>query len=211
MTSTQSTVLIECTTDPSDIRPLAQVIAEAFHNLLPSGWLVPDDKERAQIFPAWFQLYVEAAMAEGWVHTTPERNAVALWFNGVPEVPHDHYEHLAGIVGAHLHRFVRFDWELDRRHPSGPHHWLPIIAVKPGPLGAQGLGIGSALLDFHHNTLDPIGTPVYLEAADLRSRGLYLRHGYRDHGDPFVLPDGGPPMYPMWRVPQPIMTFGVPR
>ena len=35
-------------------------------------------------------------------------------------------------------------------------------------------------------------------ADDARARGLYLRHGYEDHGEPIRLPDG-PEMYPMWR------------
>ena len=56
------------------------------------------------------------------------------------------------------------------------------------------------MLAHHHAALDQEVVPAYLEAADLRNRDLYLRHGYVDHGPPIQLPDG-PRMYPMWRQP----------
>jgi hypothetical protein len=63
----------------------------------------------------------------------------------------------------------------------------------------QGVGTGTALLRAYHQILDhDAGAPAYLEAADLRTRDVYLRHGYADHGPPIQLPDG-PLMYPMWR------------
>ena len=44
------------------------------------------------------------------------------------------------------------------------------------------------------------GIAAYLEASDERTRDLYLRHGYTDHGESIELPDG-PSMYPMVRIP----------
>ena len=65
---------------------------------------------------------------------------------------------------------------------------------------ARGRGIGTALLRAYHEMLDEThGLPAFLEASDLRTRQIYLRHGYVDHGPPIQLPDGGPKMYPMWR------------
>jgi hypothetical protein len=53
--------------------------------------------------------------------------------------------------------------------------------------------------------LDDSGRPAYLEASSPRARDLYLRHGYLPRpGTPFHLPDGGPPMWPMWREPRPV-------
>ncbi|MQA24380.1 MAG: hypothetical protein GEU94_02675 [Micromonosporaceae bacterium] len=48
-----------------------------------------------------------------------------------------------------------------------------------------------------HTDLDESSTLAYLVAA---SRRLYLRHGYRDHGDPISLHEG-PRLFPMWRHP----------
>ena len=91
-----------------------------------------------------------------------------------------------------------FDAALDQHHPAG------IPAPPPGaarrPARSQGQGTGTALLDAYHQILDHTGTPAYLEAADLRTRGVYLRRGYADHGRPIRLPDG-PLMYPMMREP----------
>jgi hypothetical protein len=42
--------------------------------------------------------------------------------------------------------------------------------------------------------------PAYLDASDLRTRRLYLAHGYADCGSPMVLP--GAVMYPMVRQPR---------
>ena len=65
--------------------------------------------------------------------------------------------------------------------------------------GRQGQGTGTALLRSYHERLDrDAGAPAYLEAADLRTRRMYRRHGYTDLGPPIQLPDG-PLMYPMWR------------
>ena len=96
-------------------------------------------------------------------------------------------------------RFRGFDKALERHHPAGtPHHHLAILAVRPD---RQGQGIGTALLHAHHATLDHAGMSAYLEASDLRTRRLYLAHGYTDHGPPIHLA-GGPLMHPLWRNPQ---------
>ncbi|HEY5985539.1 MAG TPA: GNAT family N-acetyltransferase [Streptosporangiaceae bacterium] len=98
------------------------------------------------------------------------------------------------------HRFRAFDAALDHHHPAGtPHHHLALMAVSPGH---QGQGTGSALLRAHHAILDHLNIPAYLEASAPRNRALYQRHGYALRpGAPFRLPDGGPPMWPMWRAP----------
>lgn len=185
---------------PADTAALSQVIAEAFHDLPPAWWLIPDPGQRRDIFPGYFALLIEQAMATGMVHTTLGRTAVALWLPVAAEGPgqpgNSYSARLAQVAGGHTERFAAFDAELDDHHPAGTaHHYLAILAVRPG---VQGQGIGTALLRAHHATLDGAGTPAYLEASSERSRALYLRHGYIP-GLPFHLPDGGPPLWPMWR------------
>jgi GNAT superfamily N-acetyltransferase len=188
----------------TDTEVLSQVIADAFHDLPPSKWLIPDDDARRQILPGYFRIYVEHAMADGTVHTTADRAAAALWLPVSTDgaTPPDGYqEQLAAATGQWTERFLLFDAALDRHHPAGAaHHHLAILAVRPGH---QGLGTGSQLLRAYHDRRGDHGTPAYLEAATLRTTGLYLRHGYvLRPGAPFHLPDGGPPMWPMWREPQ---------
>jgi GNAT superfamily N-acetyltransferase len=185
---------------------LSRVIADAFHDLAVSRWLIPDGAARRAIFPGYFRILVEHAMAGGLVCTTPQRTAAALWLPASgPAAPPDGYTgQLAEATGPFLDRFLAFDEELARHHLAGVlHHHLAILAVRPDQ---HGQGIGTALLQAHHATFDWQGIAAYLEASDERTRGLYQRRGYTDHGTPIRLP-GGPDMYPMVRRP-PRVTGG---
>jgi GNAT superfamily N-acetyltransferase len=184
--------------DEADIGVLAQVIAEAFFPLAVCGWLIPDGTARRAAFPAYFRLYVEHAIADGIVETTPGRDAAALWIpgDGPGEPPEEYAGQLAAITGPHLGRFLAFDQQLDRHHPAGVfHEHLAILAVRPD---RQGQGTGTALLDARHADLEDQGIPAYLEASDERTRRIYLAHGYTDRGSPIEFAPGVR-MYPMWR------------
>jgi GNAT superfamily N-acetyltransferase len=188
--------------DPADLDVLSQVIADAFHDLPPSRWLVPDPAARRAIFPGYFRLCAEHAMASGVVHTTPGRTAAALWVHAGPDgaaQPAGYRTRLAAATSPWTDRFLAFDAALGKHHPAGiPHHHLAILAVRPG---SQGRGTGAALLRAHHHAPGHGTVPAYLEAASPRARQFYLRHGYAGHGPPLRLP-GGPLMYPMVREPQ---------
>src|SRR6266566_9726002 len=95
----------------ADIEVLSQVIAEAFFPLAVCRWLIPDGTARRAAFPAYFRLYVEHAIADGLVETTPGRDAAALWIpgNGPAEPPDSYKEQLAAITGPHLGNFLAFD------------------------------------------------------------------------------------------------------
>jgi GNAT superfamily N-acetyltransferase len=186
---------------PADAGVLSQVIAEAFHDLPPALWLIADPGRRRLVFPGYFALLVEHALANGIVYTTPGRAAAALWLpvpaTG-PAPPGDGYPaRRAQATGRAAARFTAFDTMLHQHHPTGAaHHHLAILAVRPD---AQGQRIGTALLRAHHTTLDQAGIAAYLEASSERTRAWYLRHGYTGHSEPFHLPEGGPPLWPLWR------------
>jgi GNAT superfamily N-acetyltransferase len=187
--------------DAADVDVLSQVIGGAFHDLAPSRWLIADPAARRAIFPGYFRILVEHAMASGVVHTTPDRTAAALWLpvgKDGPAQPPDYESRLAVATSPWTDRFLAFDAALDRRHPAGvPHHHLAILAVRPD---RQRRGIGTALLRAYHQLLDhDAGVPAYLEASDLLTRQFYLRLGFTDHGSPIQLPDDGPQMYPLVR------------
>lgn len=188
--------------EDADLDILSLVIAEAFADLPPSRWLIPLAAGRREIFPGYFRLQVEHALACGVVHTTPGRTAVALWLAGgagVAEPSEGYDKRLAAATQPWTERFAAFEVAISRRHPAGPHQYLAILAVRPD---RQRRGTGTALLRVYHEILDcDPGTSAYLEASSPRARQLYLAHGYADHGPPVELP-GGPPMYPMMRQPQ---------
>jgi GNAT superfamily N-acetyltransferase len=188
--------------DEDDLDVLAQVIAAAFHDLASSRWLIADPATRRKIFPGYFRLLLEHALDSGLVYTTPHRTAAALWLPiSDTEGPADGYDaRLAAVTGPWADRFRAFDATLDRHHPAGiPHQHLAILAVRPD---RQHRGTGTSLLHSGHEILDHTGSPVYLEASSARARDLYLAYGYALRpGVPFHLPDGGPPLWPMWREP----------
>lgn len=187
-----------------DLDQLSHLIAEAFIDLPPSQWLISDETARRQILPQYFRLYLEHALAHGMIQTTPERTAAALWLP-IPGPPHPlppgYLPRLTAVTWPWTDRFLSFDTTLDTHHPVGtPHRHLAILAVHPR---CQGHGTGTALLNACHHELDHYGEPAYLEASSPRNRDLYLRHGYQPRpGAPFHLPEGGPPLWPMWREPQ---------
>jgi GNAT superfamily N-acetyltransferase len=189
--------------DSDDAGKLSRLIAEAFFDLPPARWLIPDPPARRRAFPGYFRILVDHALAHGQVYTTPSRTAAALWLptpaNG-PAQPGGYPAKLAAATGPWARRFEAFDAELDRHHPTDTaHDHLAILAVHPDH---QRRGIGAALLRAHHATVDGQRMPAYLEASSPRNRALYQRHGYvLRPGGPFHLPDGGPAMWPMWRAP----------
>jgi GNAT superfamily N-acetyltransferase len=194
------------TAGPADLDALSQVISDAFFDLPPSHWLIEDPVARKEIFPGYFRLIIEQAMASGVVQTTPDRAAAALWIpgggdeSGGDDAAGGYPAALAALTGPWAGRFQAFDATLESRHPTGVrHHHLALIGVAPW---VQGQGHGTALLRAYHEALDRAsGEPAYLEAVSPRTRQIYLRHGYADLGPPIQLPDGGPQMYPMWRDP----------
>jgi GNAT superfamily N-acetyltransferase len=187
----------------ADVAALSQVIAEAFHGLAPSRWLIGDADARRGLFPGYFQILTEHALAQGTAYTTPGRTAAALWIHAGqhgPPAAEGYGARLAAAVGGWAPQFHAFDQVLDEHHPLGTvHHHLMVLAVRPG---CQGQGTGTVLLGTHHAILDQRGIPAYLEASSPATRRFYLARGYADHGPPIGLP-GGPDMYPMWRNPRP--------
>ena len=118
----------------ADIGVLAQVIADAFFSLAVCRWLIPDGPARRAAFPGYFGLYVEHAIADGLVETTPDRDAAALWIPGDgPGAPPDEYAgQLAAITGPHLGNFLAFD-----QHWTGTTRRAPSITTWPSSRSAR--------------------------------------------------------------------------
>lgn len=192
----------------TDTNALAETIAAAFHPLAPSRYLVPDPQKRHYVLPLAFQLDVIDTFEHGTAVALDDNSAVALWIShgeqADPEPTHD--PRIAAIAGRETaERYHTFYQALHKHHPTGhAHDHLAILAVRPDQ---QHRGFGSTLLDFHHAYLDAVGMPAYLEAASLRLKAFYRRHGYVELDAPIILPDGTQ-MHPMWR--EPLSSDGLP-
>ncbi|HEX3593075.1 MAG TPA: GNAT family N-acetyltransferase [Pseudonocardiaceae bacterium] len=172
----------------------ADIIADAFWTLDVSQWLVPENDQRRAVLERNMLIWTEHAAKHGMIHLTADQSGVAVWFpvSDPPPEPDDYAERLEAACGPWTERFRMLDEAFEQNQPEDPHHHLAFLAIRPGQ---QGRGIGTALLNHHHEMYPDVAD--YLEAASWQSRQLYLRHHFDDHG-PFYLPDG-PPMWSMWR------------
>ncbi|MBN1171079.1 MAG: GNAT family N-acetyltransferase [Micromonosporaceae bacterium] len=183
---------------PDDVPAIAVVVAEAFHPLRASQWLVPDPVIRRVTMAAQFAILIEHALAFGHVDLLADGSAAAVWFDRTKPMPAppDYDRRLTVGCGEHAAQFRVLDALFEQHHPADPHHHLAMLAVAGD---RQGGGRGTLLLRHHHHqVLDDQGIPAYLEAASIRSARLYYREGYRPRAEPFALPNEAF-FYPMWR------------
>ncbi len=180
--------------DPDQAPVAASIIADAFEALDVTRWLVSDDDQRRDVLERNMLIWTTHAGKHGMIDLTADRSGVAVWVpvgEPLPE-PDDYAERLRAACGPWTERFQLLDETFEANHPHEPHHHLVFLAIRPGH---QGRGIGTALLNHHHDLYPDAAE--YLEASSWQSRRLYLRHGFDDRG-PFYPPDG-PPLWAMWR------------
>ncbi|MHB8691337.1 MAG: GNAT family N-acetyltransferase [Solirubrobacteraceae bacterium] len=183
---------------------LASALAKAFFDDPVAGWCMPDAGRRAARLQRGFDLFLRRLyVRHDECYTTEGMVGAALWVppdkwrSGVLEqllllVP------LARIYRRELLRVLGFLTAMEAKHPQSYHYYLPFIGVEPG---SQGRGIGSALMQPILERCDREQIPAYLEASSPRNLVLYERHGF-EVTEQLELPEGGPPMWLMWREPR---------
>jgi GNAT superfamily N-acetyltransferase len=185
---------------PRDLDQVTSVLTHAFMLGDFAPWLIADIEERAARYTGYFRIFARAFLSNYTVEVTPDRVGVALWAR-LPaghkvEIP-GYEQAMAIVLGEHLPRFQALDTAMDITHPTEQDHdYLALLAVRPDH---HHRGIGSALLAHHLTELDREQRPAYLEATGLRTRALYLRHGFTDHSTPVEIGPNGPWLRPMWR------------
>jgi len=173
---------------PSDTETAIRVLTAAFADDPVARWLLPGNLTADLVFAP----LVQTSAAHGELAVAADGTAAAVWLPRAAEPPVPDGEPLPDAL-ARLRTFMELT---EARHPTGrPHLYLVFLGVAPG---AQGRGLGGALLRERLARADADGLPAYLEATSPGSRALYERHGFRDTGAPIQLPDG-PPVWPMWR------------
>ena len=192
--------IMSVTADDADVADIAHLIAAAFNPLDVAAWLVADPEVRLQAMRGQFLIIAAHALEHGNIDMSSDGHGVAVWFDRtrpIPEPP-QYSRRLRRACGHHTPRFETLDEAFEQHHPETAHHHLAFLAVRSD---FQGRGIGSALLEHHHDDLDADGIAGYLEASSQANRSLYARHGYAESGPVITLPEG-PSLWPMWRQPQ---------
>ncbi|MEV4192583.1 GNAT family N-acetyltransferase [Streptomyces toxytricini] len=193
--------------DGTDRDAVARLLDEAFRDDPVSCWVFPDPAHRAAVHGKFLGVFVDVALAEGRIDYAADGSAAALWLRvpaGTPgeDGPEDDVPALMRAVADPDNERCELVGRLTGAvHPTSEEHaYLLMIAVAPG---RQGEGLGTALMRPVLERCDREGLPAYLEASSERSRRLYERLGWEFTGEAVHLPDG-PPMWPMWRKPQPV-------
>lgn len=200
-------VLDADSTNPSD-DDVAALITSAFHSLAAAAWIVNSSIERGPVLHTTFREGIRQARSVGEVHvaldsaTTGALLGAAVWLHhgGIADkTSTDPDPDYVRRLGPYAARVELFDMTLAAHHPDEPNYdHLALLAVHPDH---QGRGIGSMLLNQHHNTLDILGRSAFLHASSPVAASLYKRHGYEE-GNKFQLPGDGPPLWPMRRRPR---------
>ncbi|TSE00171.1 GNAT family N-acetyltransferase [Skermania sp. ID1734] len=170
-------------------------------------WMWPDDSARAAGLPKLFAALIRfhylsrggvelAGAADGTV------GGAALWappgqwqqsrFSEFLMLPS-----LIRAFGKRLEVGGNVAETMKRNHPEEPHWYLAVIGTDPD---VRGTGLGYALMRSRLDRVDAEHAPAYLESSKPDNVPYYERFGFEvTHELP--LPNGGPPVWAMWRRP----------
>jgi GNAT superfamily N-acetyltransferase len=188
----------------ADIAKIAPALAEAFSGDPPMMWFTPEEEGRAERLVPYFEALVgKLHLVHGEVWVSEDPVGAAAWV-APGKWPFSTWQR-RGVIGTELRTFGRHPVRtlrgveaIERGHPKQPHWYLEYIGVERA---GHGKGTGSALLAAMLERCDAENSAAYLNAGSPRSRDLYARHGF-EVTERFELPDGGPPLWRMWREPQ---------
>jgi len=188
-----------------DVREVCAMLARAFDDDPVAMHLMPSARRRPPGLRAFFRLQMTKDLLPfGGVFTTEDHSGAALWappgkpsarglrvlLATLPVVPY--------VAGRDFPRSIRYLSAIEAIHPKEPHWYLATLGTDPL---RQGKGIGSALLQPILRRCDSEGERAYLESSKERNLPFYRRHGFVVTGE--VRLAGGPPVWTMWRDPQP--------
>lgn len=188
---------------PEDVPALAKALARAFAEDPVARYLFPELAHRREALPRFFTLQLtHNYLGRGEVFTTDARVAASLWMPPRPRPPRlrDRFAHLrfAPTLGDRLATTRRLTQLLESHHPVVPHFYLGTIGTDPD---YQGRGIGSALLTPVLARCDEEALPAYLECSRPENVVFYGHRGFSVQRE-LNAPDGGPPLWLMWREPK---------
>lgn len=190
------------TATDADLDGFVATLTSSFHHDPVMSWSYPDPEVRPRRLATLWRFFArELYLPGGHCTTLPDHDAVAMWNrDGSPDRDEFWAEHgpafFAEMEGD-LERSSLIGAAMAEHHPHHADHWyLMAIGVRPE---AQGRGLGGVLLAHTLTQLDELGEAAYLEATSPRSRRFYERFGFEVTGE--FAPEGGPPLWPMWREP----------
>jgi GNAT superfamily N-acetyltransferase len=191
----------------ADVRALSATMSRAFYDDPVMTWILPDDNARAKHLTRMFAAMTRHHhLARGGVEVAcdgPGIGAAALWD------PPNQWQETRRVQWAMTPAFLRvFGFRtamargvqelMKRAHPEEPHWYLAAIGSDPT---VRGQGFGQVLMRSRLDRVDAEHAPAYLESSKPENVPYYQRFGFTVTQE-IALPNGGPPLWAMWRAPR---------
>jgi GNAT superfamily N-acetyltransferase len=182
-------------------------MARAFYDDPVMRWLLPDDNARTARLARMFAVMTRRHhLAGGGVEVAcdgPGVGAAALWDppNRWRQTRREQLAMTPAFIRAFGFRSAKgqaVQEVMKRAHPEEPHWYLAAIGSDPT---VRGRGFGQVLMSSRLDRCDAEHCPAYLESTKLENVPYYQRFGFAVTSE-FVLPDGGPKLWAMWRAPR---------
>ena len=190
----------------ADVEAMAAQLATTFLDDPVTSHIFNRASRREAGLRAFFRTQMRADyLPFGGCYTTDDHSGAAIWAPAGKPL-------LTGLKGILTmfpvlpyvaHNFVttvRMLNLVEGMHPHEPHWYLASLGTA---VDRQGTGIGSALMRPVLEHCDADGLPCYLESSKERNVPFYRRHGF-EVVEEVRLPADGPPIWAMWRDPQPL-------
>jgi ribosomal protein S18 acetylase RimI-like enzyme len=172
--------------------------------------LFPDEEARARALPHVQRACLRDALGMGRVYAASrggELLGVAAWLppGGFPLSPRRQFRAVPDMVRVlaaaprSFGRLLRFTDGVTKLHPAQPYWYLEAVGVEPA---AQGMGIGTLLLEPVLAGADEAGQLCYLETMTERNVAWYRRLGFEVRSAGVSFTPGGPANWTMIRHPR---------
>lgn len=191
----------------TDISALATMLTRSFDKDPFWRWVVGDGKHYQVRLARGFAVQLRhLALPGGLVWCARQHQGAALW-SAPGEWQLGIWQQLRLLPDLiritdwrHLWAVSRAVQLIQNAHPQTPHYYLQVLGVDPA---YQGKGWSKPLIRSGLALADRHQQPSYLETAEESTLSLYQREGFEivrvlDH-----LPGKAPPIWCMWREPQP--------
>jgi GNAT superfamily N-acetyltransferase len=180
---------------------VAGLLGESLADDPVTAWVFPDPVQRTALVPAFFRAVTDAILTGGDIYLHDDDGTMLVTPPGATEDADTAAAYAARLrteLAECAERALLIERILEAAQPAGGHcHRLVFNAVRPG---AQGRGIGGAMLRHLTGRADEDKAGLYVECSTTRSLELVRQHGFAPRR-PIPLP-GGPSLYPALRVPR---------
>jgi len=172
----------------ADIEAGAIALASAFKNDPVTVYIVPDENERNEFLPYFFQSMLIYGIRYGEAYATSENfEGVIIWLPGSAasmsiwklfrsKAYSLIFKKASGVVKDRMLHYYDFVKDLHRQHADFPHRFLLFVGVQTE---YQGKGYAGRLITPMLNRSDAEQLPIFLETQNEKNVGLYEHYGFR--------------------------------